>query len=271
MLSWFFKVPLVVSLIGGDIYDPTKGISPHRHAIFRLAIRLIVGQAVICTAISQDTKKRAEDLHHITKEIVITPLGLVQTPVPTLDRHSLGLPETGVLAVSVGRLIPRKSYHVLLDAWRLVMPEAQLVILGDGPLKFSLEKAVKAKGLEKRVWLLGFMDEVKKLQILQAADMYVSAAEHEGFGIVFLEAMEAGLPIVSVNEGGQTDFLAEPTNALLVKPHDAQALAAAVNELANHKALRTEMGQRNKQAVQNFYLPQTAATFEKVLERVVNL
>lgn len=271
LLSWFSHVPLVVSLIGGDVYDPTKGISPHRHAWLRAAIRMVVKQAKICTAISEDTKTRAQSLHHISKEIVVTPLGLVPAHVPILDRHSLALPMAGILAVSIGRLIPRKSYHVLLDAWKLLPGDANLVILGDGPLKFSLEKAIKDRALSERVWLLGFMDEVKKMQILRAADMYVSAAEHEGFGIVFLEAMEAGLPIVAVNEGGQTDFLTDNENALLVEPHNPTALAQAINAMVKDGHLRHTMGQQNAAKVKHFYLPETAAVFERVLLKAVTL
>lgn len=271
LLSAFFHVPLVVSFIGGDIYDPTKGISPHRHPILRLLIRLIVKRAVLCTAISQDTRTRAQTLHGIKKEIVITPIGLQPRTVTARTRQELDLLDAPFLAVSVGRLIPRKSYHVLLQAWQKLPREAGLIIIGDGPLKESLQEWIAKNGLQSRVQLTGFVTESKKLEILKACDVYVSAAEHEGFGIVFLEAMQAGLPIVAVNEGGQTDFLRNQENALLIPPHNPAELSRAVQELINNPIIREQQKNNNLAQVKQFYLDKTTAVFEQVLINASNV
>lgn len=264
-LAWLFHVPLVVSFIGGDIYDPTKGISPHRHAILRLAIRSVVKHARLCTAISQDTKKRAQDLHGVRKEIVVTPLGLMHSTEPKTTKQQAGLPPEGLVAISIGRLIPRKSYHILLQAWQDVPSNASLVIIGDGPLKKDLEDWTKKYGLQKRVHLAGFVSEEQKRQMLLNSDIYVSAAEHEGFGIVFLEAMDAGLPIVAINEGGQIDFLEHNKHALLVPPHDPKKIAQAVTQLVNNPDLRHTFSTNNKEKVKEFYLEKTVRAFEEVL------
>lgn len=263
-LSWLFRIPLVVTFIGGDIYDPTKGISPHRHPVLRFLIRRIVGRAAACTAISEDTKRRAQELHGVTKEITVTHLGIHPSAVTALNREQLGLPREAVVAVSIGRLIPRKSYQVLLEAWAEVS-YAHLVILGDGPLKDQLQQWVIDRDLQDRVRLVGFVSEERKLQFLQTANLYVSAAEHEGFGIVFLEAMDAGLPIVAVDEGGQTDFLHHGKNALLVPAHNPKALTEAIKRLVDNVPLRQVMAVENKQAVREFYLETTVKRFEEVL------
>lgn len=263
LLSWMFRIPFVVSFIGGDIYDPSKGISPHRHPVLRFLIRLITRQAVACTAISEDTRRRALELHGITKEIVVTHLGLVPATVASATRQALGVP-VGIICISVGRLIPRKAYEVLLSAWRNVH-DAHLLIIGDGPLREKLEKLILEYGLQGRVKLMGFVSDEVKQQLLRVSDMYVSAAEHEGFGIVFLEAMDAGLPIVAVNEGGQTDFLFEGKQALLVGVHDADGLAVAVNRLVADKGLRASMAITCRETVTHFYLDETTKRFEAVL------
>lgn len=268
-LSKLFRVPFVLSFIGGDIYDPTKGISPHRHSTLRMAIRWIAKQASICTAISEDTKRRAEQIHGVKKEIVVTHLGIVPQAVEHKERSELGMPTDALLAITIGRLIPRKGYMTLLAAWKNV-PDVHLAILGDGPLKQEMNAYISSNDMQDRVHMLGFVSEVEKLQLLRIADLYVSAAKHEGFGIVFIEAMDAGLPIVATNDGGQKDFLTEE-NAILIPPDDASALQGAVSTFVTDDMLRKSTGERNAQKAKEFYISKTTAVFEKVLERGISL
>lgn len=264
VLSKLFRLPFVLSFIGGDLYDPTKGVSPHRHFLLRAVIRAVADQAVMCTAISDDTKWRAHELHGVDKDIVVTHLGLIPQALVTATREELHLPAGVPLFVSVGRLIPRKRYDLLLEAWRET-PGAHLVIIGDGPLKEELQSKITEYALGERVHLLGFVSEQHKHDALYAADAYVSATEHEGFGIVFLEAMEAGLPIVSTDTGGQRDFLKEEENAILVSTGDVPQLVAGVKRLLRDPVLRERMGRNNKEKVKGFYLEKTAKKFEDVL------
>ncbi len=263
-LAKLFRLPLVVSLIGGDIYDPTKGTSPHRHWWLRWLVRFVSNRAAVCTAISEDTKKRAREIHGVKKQIVVTHLGLVPTNTPPASRLALDLPPRAIIGVSIGRLIPRKGYDVLLRAWATVSG-AYLVIIGSGPHKKKLTALADELGIADRVSFVGFVTEQRKLQLLGAADFYVAAAHHEGFGIVFLEAMEAGLPIVTANVGGQMDFLQDNKNALLVAVADPQQLARAIQKVVSAPQLRRRMGETNKHAVKDFYIDKTAAVFEHVL------
>lgn len=266
LLAKIFRKPFVLSFIGGDLYDPTKGVSPHRHALLRAVIRAVARQAVVCTAISEDTKRRAQDLHAVRGEIVVTHLGLIPRLPGMPTRSVLGLPDRVPLFVSVGRLIPRKRYDILLEAWKDISA-ATLVIMGDGPQKAHLQAWIDGNNLRQRVRLLGFVSEDHKRNVLQVADGYVSAAEHEGFGIVFLEAMEAGLPIVATDTGGQRDFLTEGENAILVPASDAKQLAAGVTWLLRDTQLRERMAKNNREKVKEFYLEKTAQGFEEVLRR----
>ncbi|MDP3997126.1 MAG: glycosyltransferase family 4 protein [Candidatus Andersenbacteria bacterium] len=268
VLAKFFGLPLVISFIGGDIFDPTKGISPHRHWWLRVLIRFLAGQAQARTAISEDTKRRAWQLHGVDKNIVVTHLGLVPSGFVVRDRHALGWPADTPIIVTVGRLISRKGYLTLLEAWQTVT-DAMLVIIGEGVERKKIEQKIRKYGLGNRVKLAGWVTEDKKQKMLAAADLYVSAAEHEGFGIVFLEAMQAGLPIVATTEGGHTDFLMEGENALLVAPNDPVVLAVSVNKLLHDRQLRLQISENNKEKVREFYIDKTTARFEKVLVGVV--
>ncbi len=267
LLSKLFRIPFVVTFIGGDVYDPSKGISPHRNIFFRIIIRWIAKAASARTAISHDTKTRTIELHGVRQPITVVPIGLrVREGIPSASRKDFDIPVQAIVAVSIGRLVPRKGYDVLLSAWRKV-PEATLVIIGDGPMKEGLQQKIRDYNLQGRVHLMGQVGEIQKNQLLSLADMYVSAAQHEGFGIVFLEAMQAGLPIIAANDGGQRDFLVSGENALLVAPHDQKGLQEAIVKLLENPVLRQTMGRRNKEDVARYYIEHTAKRIEDILIR----
>ena len=265
-LARWFKIPFVLSFVGGDVFDPTKGTSPHRHPLLRALIRHVARAATRCTAISEDTKKRAKELHGVPNDITVTHLGIDPRPVTPVARAELGLPEAAPIFVSIGRLIARKAYDVLLQAWQAV-PEAHLVIIGQGFLEAELKRQAKQLGIARRVQFVGFVAEEKKQQYLRVANGYISGAVHEGFGIVFLEAMEAGLPIVVTDEGGQTDFLKDGENALLVEPDNIGGFSAATQQLIDQPELARRMAAANQERVKEFYLDKTVAQFEQVLTK----
>lgn len=268
LLARRYHVPLVVSFVGGDLYDPTKGLSPHRHPWLRRLIRWVSRQAVSGTAISADTKQRAQSMHGVTLPITVTHLGLVRRTIAPASRGELGLPGTGLVFASIGRLIPRKGYDRLLAACRAI-PEAWLVIIGDGPLLPELKQMAAEYHIADRVLFTGFVSDERKLQLLAVSDGYVSAALHEGFGIVFLEAMEAGLPIVAFKEGGHCDFLLPETNALLAGSGNQKEFESMWRRLVADAALRERMGNTNRERVKDFYIEKTTARFENVLKEAV--
>jgi len=260
-----YQIPMVLSFIGGDLFDPTKGVSPHRHWLLRKIVRGISNQAAVCTAISHDTKRRAVDMHKVTKEIIVINLGIMaKAHTGQKKRTELGLPDGVPLFVSLGRLIPRKGYGYLLEALAKTKT-AHLAIMGDGPLLVNLKKKAYDLGVSDRMHWLGYVSEEDKINVLDVADGFISASEHEGFGIVFLEAMESGLPIIATWEGGQTDFLVQERNALLVEPKSDEALAHAMNRLLADAELGRRMAEENRRTVKNFYWPKVGERYEAVL------
>lgn len=267
-LSSVLGVPFVLSFIGGDLYDPSKGVSPHRHAVLRWLVRRVAARAAACTAISEDTKRRAQELHGVSCAITVVPLGIARVSIETHARRSRRVPERIRVFVTMGRLIPRKGHELLLRAWQEVR-DAHLIIVGDGPLKDRLRHLASELGIAQRVSVRGYVSEEEKQQLLRMADGYVSAALHEGFGLVFLEAMQAGLPIVAANVGGQQDFLTDGENALLVPPGRAQPLAAAVRRLIDNPSLAQRLASNNERRAAQFSAAASAAAFERILRQAV--
>lgn len=271
LLGRLTGTPVMLTLVGADIFDPnpTAGIATHRNPVLRAVVSRVIRAADRRTAISHDTKARAIEYHGAPSDIEVVPLGLVKPardPVRRLPRTSEG----GVFRlVAIGRLIPRKAYHDLLEALALLhRSNVHLDLIGDGPLGPSLKEAAERLGIAHLVTFHGSADEAVKWRLLEEADCFVSASLYEGFGIVFLEAMYAGLPMVATDQGGHTDFLSVGENALLVPPRKPAQLAAAIKLLLQEDALRARMGEANARKVQTLTISSTAARYEELLENL---
>ena len=120
--------------------------------------------------------------------------------------------------VTIGRLVARKATTQLVDVLAAsAIPNAHLLIIGDGPDAAAIRQRAADLGVAERVHLPGQVTEADKYAALAIADAFVSTSQHEGFGLVFLEAMACGLPIVCYDRGGQTDFLASGETGFVVQ------------------------------------------------------
>lgn len=254
-LSKLFNVPIVMSVHGGDIYDPSKKWSPHRHFILRKMITWLLGKSDIITAQSNNTKSNTNTYYHPNKEINVIPLGFIIPKFKKTTREELHLSDDDIILISVGRLVKRKGYEYAIEALnKLHRHNLKYLIIGDGPEEENLKYLVKQLGVENQVEFLGFVSEEKKFQYLSISDIYVLSSLHEGFGICLLEAMYCGLPIVATNNGGQTDFLIDTENALLLPTKNSDALANQIMELIQNDGLRLQISENNIQKVIDFYI-----------------
>jgi glycosyltransferase involved in cell wall biosynthesis len=182
-------------------------------------------------------------------------------------RAELGI-LSGPLLVCVARLTKQKGHRWLLRAFREVVdefPPATLLLLGDGPLRAQLEQLAGKLALGERVRFAGWRTDVRGL--LPGADLFVLASEWEGFGLVLLEAMAAGLPIVATRVGAIPEVVLHGETGWLVEPQDADALADAVSSALRspekmvafggkgHARLRSEFSvQRMVSATERLYV-----------------
>lgn len=270
VLAALFRLPLVVTLIGGDVYDPSKGVSPHRHAVLRWTIAVILRRADALTAISRDTKERALLYHGAPAAIDVIPLGFVTPSFARVSREELSWSREDTQLITVGRLVSRKAYGDLLQGFaQMTLRAVVLHVVGEGPLADELADKSRELGIAERVVFHGRVTEERKFQLLAEADVYVSASVHEGFGICFLEAMSVGLPIVATDTGGQTDFLVAGRNALLVPPRRPEQLAHALDWLVGDRKLRQSMSDANRETVARYLMPKISRLYEEVFTRVL--
>jgi glycosyltransferase involved in cell wall biosynthesis len=153
------------------------------------------------------------------------------------------------ILLGVGRLIYYKGWRYLLSAMPRI--DATLLIVGEGPLREELERQVQAEGIAHKVHFLGELTQLAALY--QACDVYVMPSiKGEAFGIVQIEAMSAGKPVVNTNlESGVPFVSRHDDSGFTVPPHDSEGLVKAINRLLEDPALRQRFGMRGKARVQS--------------------
>jgi glycosyltransferase involved in cell wall biosynthesis len=269
-LSRLFGIPHVLTIIGGDIYDPTKRLSPSNNALLRWVVRRVLNSSEQIIAISQDIKNRAQHDLHCKTNIEVIHYGLTPPEFERRSRQELGIPEDEVVLISIGRLIRRKALDdVLLALSRLDKGRFRLLVIGDGPEEAHLRDLAWTLGLSSQVDFLGAVWGDRKFQYLAAADMFVLPSAHEGFGLVFLEAMYCGLPVIASASGGQTDFLRDGETGFLVPVGAVEVLAERILHLANDERLRRRMSEFNVQYVRRFHISGVAARYEGLFLEVI--
>lgn len=270
-LARWHDVPNVLSVHGGDLFDPSKYSSPHRHVLLRMAVRSMLRSADALVGQSRDTVRHVSDIYGVRRKVELIPLGIERPPaLAPASRESLGLPRDAFVMVTVGRLVARKATLQLVDILAAsALPDAILLIVGDGPDAEPLRERAAALGVSNRVRLLGQVSEQEKYAALSVADVFVSASQHEGFGLVYLEAMAFGLPIICYDRGGQTDFLATGATGHVVRLNEREAFARALRELHDDAAARQRFGRGNRLRVNEYFIDTCADRYEALFEDVV--
>lgn len=176
-------------------------------------------------------------------------------PNPVSFKCPQSAPLVAKRIISIGRLTAQKQFNSLLRSFDLVHhrhPDWSLEIVGDGELRPSLEKQITAMNLEYCVALAGRSSEVDKH--LLASSIFALSSEFEGFGLVILEAMECGLPVVSYDcKYGPSDIIADGKDGYLVPVNDVKMLADKIGTLIEDVELRTEMGRNAKMKAKQYY------------------
>ena len=223
-------------------------------------------------AISSEIRAGLERVGIAPERIVAVPNGIaVQRFAPVSAerkgelRARLGLPADRLLLIYTGRLAVTKGVMMLIEVWRGLtaqFPTAHLVIVGSGHESFdscetALREYIAAHELGATVTLTGSVDNVH--EYLQASDVFVFPSDYEGFSLSILEAMTAGLPMVSTRVGVAAELEHTGRFGLLVPPKDRAAFSDALQRLLPDTASRAEMGAAARAAVRTQYSLQAEA------------
>jgi glycosyltransferase involved in cell wall biosynthesis len=184
-------------------------------------------------------------------------------------RASLALDRDIPVLVCVGRLTPQKGQDILIRALaesRNVRPNCHLLLVGDGPSRAQLQALAERCGVETQVSFLGPRWDVP--DVLRASDVLILPSLHEGFGLVLVEALASGIPVVASRTGPASEIVREGETGFLFTPGDPVGLARALACLLADPERRHEMGRRGRQdAVERFALPTMVRRIEALYER----
>ncbi len=143
---------------------------------------------------------------------------------------------------TVANFYPSKGLEYLIEAARAALPKAKFYIIGEGAERKKLEALIKKYKLEQKVFLLGAIPKAQKY--LKAFDLFVLPSLKEGFPYAVIEAMHAGLPIISTNVGGIPEIITNQKNGILVPPKKPKILAEKINELIKNYKFAEQLGMR---------------------------
>lgn len=214
-----------------------SGLDRQRQAAFRSSETRALACAQHCVVTSPATARELT-AHYGVPECAITvaPPGTEKAPVSLCDGNPPNI-------VSIGTLIPRKGYDVLINALKAIEDlEWRAMIIGSHalhpPTAQAIRTQIQASGLESRIQLMESCADTRA--VLAKADLFALASRYEGYGMVFAEALSQGVPVVACRAGAVPDVVPE-TAGLLVPVDDEQAFSGALRSLLEDRKLHQTM------------------------------
>jgi glycosyltransferase involved in cell wall biosynthesis len=203
---------------------------------------------------------------------------VVPSPVPTqalreaapsrsAARARLGLSPDAYVVAGVGRLVPIKGFDLLVAALAALaarVPDAHLLLVGDGVQREALQAQAAALGVAGRLQICGAATDV--IGVLSAADVLAAPSRNEGMGRVLVEAMALGLPVVGTRVGGIADVIVDGECGLVVPPEDPGALAEALIDLGLDVGRRRKLGEGARPRAEAFSTTVAAGAMRAVYE-----
>lgn len=219
------------------------------HGLARAGHAALLRRSDLVVAVAEAVRRETIDTFGLPEDRVVTiprgvdPLRLRAERDRSAVREELGIAASAPVVISVGALSPEKDPIALLDLCASLtrsMPDVTHLFAGDGPMREELTQAVRARGLEGHVRLLGSRADIGDL--LGASDLLVLASRSEGMPGCLIEAGMAALPVVAFRVAGVPEVLADGVTGYLVEAGDHDGLARRTIELLGDEQLRRSMG-----------------------------
>jgi glycosyltransferase involved in cell wall biosynthesis len=185
-------------------------------------------------------------------------------------KESIGVPSDAILVLSIGELIERKNHEVILEAIsKINRYDIYYAICGRGPLKNYLLEKAKKLNIADRFILLGFRKDIGEL--CHAADISAFPSKIEGLGLAGIEAMSAGVPLVSSNIHGIVDYTVNGKTGFTYPPTDVKGFARGIEKLARSVELRQSMKDSCIEAVKPFEIKNALKQMQNIYIEILNI
>ena len=249
-----------------------REIEPRARLIHRYAFH----HGVVPIAVAEEVALSLQQLYRIPRCRVISnciPTEIYAHPQTPREqwRAKEGFQQNDILFACVARFAPQKNHALLLKAFAegpASDPRAHLVLVGEGELRAGLEEQSKSLGLTGKVHFLGLRSDIP--DVLGSSDAFVLSSDYEGNPLSILEAMAAGLPIVSTAVGGVLTLFENGIQGFLVQPGDLEGLSKSMNTLLKFPTVRQSFGNAAAlRARENFDVSKMVRAYEETYEDLV--
>jgi glycosyltransferase involved in cell wall biosynthesis len=248
--------------------------APHTYGQLQRALY----KRAACVIVSSPNLARSSPLVQQARKVVVIPFGVPLerfrqlTPAQSELAEHLKRSVAGPRVLFVGRFVYYKGVDVLVDA--MARCTGTLILVGDGPLEAALRARASALGIESRLMFAGRVSDEELPAYYHAADVFVlpSVAKTEAFGVVQVEAMAAGLPVVSTSLNTGVPWVNQHNvSGIVVEPGSAESLAKALNWLSTNPDLRSRLARgAAARAGELFSVERMVATFKTVVEQAIH-
>ncbi len=253
-------------VIANEQNNPTASLNN----LWKILQRLTYPKASKVVSISQGVNAYFDWLPTAKKTVIYNPLTSINH-----EQNIVNLPlDIGLnkkLIVAMGRLVKQKNFNLLLSAFHKIAdkhPDWQLLIIGEGELRDQLEEFRDKLGLTTQVFFTGRINN--PFPILKKSEIFVLSSRYEGLGMVLLEAMACGLPIVSTDcPSGPSEVIRDGIDGILVPNEDVSALSIAMDRLMSNEEQRKRLAIRAPEVKQRFGLEKIVAQWEALINELV--
>lgn len=246
LLKKDLNLPLVTSIHGQDFQTTI-----YRNENCKKAVIEVLKSSDRVITVSEKLKRIGQELCEDAHKYATVHNGV--NPEKVVGQEERLLPEKGKrMILSVGNLKKPKGHDLTVKAFGRIhdkYPDACLVIIGDGPEMDPLKQLIRDLKLQDKVMLLGRQPHGEVLRYMQACELFVLPSWQEGFGVVYVEAMAHGKPVIGCRGQGIADVIKDGENGILVEPKSLEDLAHKMSELLENPALGEKIGQRARDTV----------------------
>jgi L-malate glycosyltransferase len=244
----FLLPPGLIGVCVGSLMGKKTAVTAHgsdlmiqaKNPVLRSMIKFVLKKADYVLVVNQTLKDKVLELGINQEKVYITPNAV---DVEKFNPKKKDLPSDIKIShdkpviLFVGNLVFQKGVEYLLEAKKIMKNDAELVIVGDGPLRPELEMKVRDEKIQDVVFT-GARRDVDK--IMPSGTVFVLPSISEGFPITILEAMASGLPVVATNVGGISEVMSEQVG-IMVNPSSPTELASALDKILENETLRNDM------------------------------
>lgn len=276
---WTLFAVLLKSIFNWQIVIIYEGSSPgvdYQNSKLRLWLRKLITTQVEAFVTNSNGGKKyltevlgAKPQRVFARPIEIATPSLLLAAYGNVQQKELDLPQP--IFMTAGQLVPRKGIDLLLKACALLQQQGHqnytLLIAGDGAQRQELESLSQQYQLEDRVKWLGWVEYCELGAYLQSADVFVFPTLEDTWGLVTLEAMALGKPVICSELAGTSEMIVEGKNGYIINPHQPQELANSMSRFIEDSELIRSMGQESQQIM----LPHTPNRVSKFLAEIVEL